>query len=86
MTHGQEESEVRLNSRGTRGSRHRQQTQESWPVYLDGLLAALDFLYLSLGQGDPLPDGLQLAPTQFYSLGDPAKEEKCRDWGLLQVV
>lgn len=53
---------------------------------LDGLLAALDLLYLSLGQGDPLPNGLQLAATQFYPLGDPAKEEKCRDWGLLQLV
>lgn len=70
-----------LNSRGTSN-----RTQESWLVYLDGLLAALDLLYLSLGQGDPLPNGLQLAATQFYSLGDPAKEGKYRDWGLLQVV
>lgn len=52
---------------------------------LDGLLAALDLLYLSLGQGDPLPNGLQLAPAQLYSLGDPIKE-KCPDWGLLQVL
>lgn len=59
---------------------------ESWLAYLDGLLAALDLLYLSLGQGDPLPNGLQLAATQFYSLGDPAKQGKYRDWGLLQVV
>lgn len=43
-------------------------------TYLDGLLAALDLLYLSLGQGDPLPNGLQLAPAQLHSLGDPVKE------------
>lgn len=44
-------------------------------AYLDGLLTALDLLYLSLGQRDPLPNGLQLAPTQLYSLGDPTKGE-----------
>ena len=43
--------------------------------YLDGLLAALDLLNLGLGQGDPLPNGLQLAPAQLYSLGDPAREK-----------
>lgn len=44
-------------------------------AYLDGLLTALDLLYLSLGQGDPLTNGLQLAPTQLYSSGDPTKGE-----------
>lgn len=44
-------------------------------AYLDGLLAALDLLYLSLSQGNPLPNGLQLASTQLHLLGDPAKEK-----------
>lgn len=43
--------------------------------YLDGLLAALDLLNLGLGQGDPLPNGLQLTPAQLYSLGDPVMEK-----------
>lgn len=43
--------------------------------YLDSLLAALDLLNLGLGQGDPLPNGLQLAPAQLYSLGDPATKK-----------
>lgn len=73
-----------LNSTGTGRSRCQPQNTEVM-AYLDGLLAALDLLYLSLGQGDPLPNGLQLAPTQLYSLGDPIKE-KCQDWGLLQVL
>lgn len=47
-------------------------------AYLDGLLTALDPLYLSLGQGDPLLNGLQLPPTQLNSLGDPAQGEKWR--------
>lgn len=46
--------------------------------YLDGLLAALDFLNLGLGQGDPLPNGLQLAPAQLHSLGDPVVEKMQR--------
>lgn len=44
--------------------------------YLDGLLAALDLLDLGLGQGDPLPNDLQLPPAEFYSLGDPAMEKE----------
>lgn len=52
-------------------------------AYFDGLLAALDLVYLSLGQGDPLPNGLQLAPTQLYSLGDPTRE-KCRNGGYFK--
>ena len=44
--------------------------------YLDGFLAALDLLNLGLGQGDPLPNGLQLAPAELYSLGDPATGNK----------
>lgn len=51
--------------------------------YLDGLLAALDLLNLGLGQRDPLPNGLQLAPAELYSLGDPATEKDHRGWGLL---
>lgn len=47
-------------------------------AYLDGLLTALDPLYLSLRQGDPLLNGLQLPLTQLYSLGDPAKGEMQR--------
>lgn len=43
--------------------------------YLDSLLAALDLLNLGLGQGDPLPNGLQLAPAQLYSLGNSATEK-----------
>lgn len=41
-------------------------------VYLDCLLAALDLLNLGLGQGDPLPNGLQLPPAELYSLRDSA--------------
>lgn len=44
-------------------------------AYLDGLLAALNLLNLGLGQGDPLPKGLQLAPAQLYSLRDPVTEK-----------
>lgn len=44
-------------------------------AYLDGLLAALDLLNLGLGQGDPLPNGLQLVPAQLYSLRDPVTEK-----------
>lgn len=49
--------------------------------YLDGLLAALDLLNLGLGQGDPLPNGLQLPPAELYSLGDPAREKESRPEG-----
>lgn len=45
-------------------------------VYLDRLLAALNLLDLGLGQGDPLPNGLQLLPAELYSLGDPAMGKK----------
>lgn len=54
--------------------------------YLDGLLAALDLLNLGLGQGDPLPNGLQLAPAQLYSLGDPAIEKVKEGLGLLPAL
>lgn len=59
---------------GHRKVEHQQQ-HTAFMAYLDGLLAALDLLYLRLGQGDPLPKGLQLAPTQLYSLGDPIKDK-----------
>lgn len=49
--------------------------------YLDGLLAALDLLNLGLGQGDPLPNGLQLPPAELYSLGDPAMEKESQAEG-----
>ena len=44
--------------------------------YLDGFLAALDLLDLGLGQGHPLPNGLQLTPAELYSLGDPATKKQ----------
>lgn len=71
---GQEESEVCLNSRDIGRPVCQPQDTEAM-AYLDGLLTALDLLYLSLGQGDPLPNGLQLAPAQLYSLGDSTKGE-----------
>ena len=52
------------------------QRTELHACYLDGFLAALDLLDLGLGQGHPLPDGLQLTPAELYSLGDPATKKK----------
>lgn len=65
-----------LNRRGIgRSMRVRQPQSTEVTAYLDGLLTALDLLYLSLGQGHPLPNGLQLAPTQLDPMGDPTKGE-----------
>lgn len=44
-------------------------------AYLDGLLAALDLLNLGLGQRDPLPNSLQLAPAELYTLRYPVMEK-----------
>lgn len=71
---GQEESEAWLDNRAIGRSMCQPQSTEVM-AYLDGLLTALDLLYLSLGQGDPLPNGLQLASAQLYPLGDPTKGE-----------